>query len=243
MSRGAERWAGWISIMSGAPWSASAGHRQRVVADARAAGVHGAEVLEADRQAERLGGAGEPAQAALLLHRLEAAPREVERVVDEVPRPDRVRVLEEPLERAVVARAAELEAGRAVHDDPQRRDLERALQRARMTHAVARVGEHLDGRRGDLDPAEPGRLEALQRGRGGPPLIRDVESQPLLEGGTGAPRRDGGRRGARVLWIRHPSRVSPGAICEKLCSGDQDVNRALTARPAPLIHPPIRGFI
>ena len=101
-----------------------------------------------------------------------------------------------------------------MHDHLQRGHLERLAQRVGVAHAVARVREHPDGRCGNLDPVEAGGLEPLQRGGGGPPFVRDVQPEALLQSSNRAPGTDGVNPGARVALIRHPKQYRHAQIAE-----------------------------
>ena len=142
-------------------------HRQRVVADARAARVDRAQVLEADRSAERLGHEREPAQRRS--SSAVSAPRrgEVERVIDDVAGADLCAYSSSPSNARLWSA---LPSCRFVGPCTTTSQLVTSSARRSAVawrDPVARVREHLDRRRGDLDPAEAGRLDRLERGRTG----------------------------------------------------------------------------
>ena len=121
-------------------------------------------------------------------------------------------VVDQTVHRAIALGRAEPKARRGVHDEREARRRKRLTQGAGVPRRQARIAEHARGRRVDLNVRKTGRLEGLQQVHGGPPLVRNGDSEAPVEGREDVPwliRRYRLVEGATRLKFGHCRQFSP----------------------------------
>jgi hypothetical protein len=160
-------------------------HRERVVAAPPRARVHGREVLDRERDAERLrplekrdeGPLLELGALAQARGRRAVCLREVQAVVGDELGARLGGVVEQPVERLVGLAGARAEVVGRVEQQAQPGRVERAAQGAGVAARAPAVGEHRRRRRVDLHPGEAGVLVGGEQLRRGPGVAVDVEAE------------------------------------------------------------------